>query len=69
MRHNEIGHPPGKHCHNCEFLEYFEGEDFSTGGFVCNSRNYDSTEEESRHLNLLDKLEYRLKGKRCFKQK
>lgn len=68
MRHHEIGYPPGKHCHNCEFLEYFEAEEL-TNGWICNSRQYNSVEEETKHLNLLEKLEYRLKGKRCFVKK
>ena len=37
--------------------------------WVSNARDYNSVEEESSHLSLLDDENYRFKGERCFKSK
>lgn len=55
-------------CENCIHLEfyetyYYEGE--GPGGYICNKRNYLTRSEERRHLDLLDKYEYRITSKRC----
>ena len=69
MRHNTDFNKPGKHCHNCKWLEWMEGDIYDPSGWGCNDRDYDSVKEESAHLFLLDQEKYRFKGKRCFKEK
>jgi len=59
----------GKHCHNCRFLEYAQGDTYDPEGWVCNKRDYDTVEQEDLHLNQLDNVDYRFKGKRCFETK
>jgi hypothetical protein len=68
-RENTYFGKPGKHCHNCENLEYCDDDEGGNGGWFCNARNYQTTEEENNHLGQLDNEVYRFKGKRCFESK
>ncbi len=69
MKHNIDFGKQGKHYHNCKQLEWFEGEWGDPSGWVCNARNYDTVEQENKHLNQLNTEDYRFKGKRCFESK
>ena len=69
MRHHIEHGRPGKHCHNCAQLEWIDGDEGGSSGWVCNKREYKTTEEENRHYAQLDREEYRFKGKRCHEKK
>lgn len=58
-----------KHCHNCYYLEWAEGEESDPKGWACNKRDYNSWREEIEHLQLLNSEKYRFKSKRCFQPK
>jgi hypothetical protein len=66
MLHNIDHKKPGKHCHNCIHLEYWQGEVEEPEGWVCLKRNYNSVDDEGKHLRQLDSEKYRFKGKVCF---
>ena len=57
--------PVKKNCHNCKFLEWIDADRDEDSGFCCNKRDYTSEQQESAHLNLLDREDYRIKGKKC----
>lgn len=69
MRHNTEHGIAGKHCHNCKYLEWGEGDTGDPSGWMCNKRDYSSIMEESKHLSQLERKSYRFMGKRCFEQK
>ena len=69
MRHDKEHSKKGKHCHNCKYLEWGEGDVYCPSGWCCNRRDYDTVEQETKHLNQLEDVNYRFKGKRCFKAK
>ena len=56
-----------KNCNTCTHLEWVDGDDLGTSGFVCNKRQ-DQMFQRGKEQELLDNLElesYRLRGKRC----
>lgn len=58
-----------KHCHNCKFLDYYEGNEYEgegPNGYSCTKKNYKTHSEERRHLLCLEREAYRLKPKKCF---
>lgn len=69
MRQNMASPKPGKNCHNCRHLEWVSGDIGDPEGWCCNNRQYDTIEQESRHLAQLESESYRLKGKRCCELK
>ena len=69
MRHNIEHKREGKHCHNCKWLDYMQGDWGDPEGWGCNQRDYDTVEQETIHLRQLDNEDYRFKGKRCFEDK
>jgi hypothetical protein len=69
MKHNIDHKSSGKHCHNCKWLEWAEGDWGDPEGWVCNKRDYDTVEQETTHLNQMKRERYRFKGKKCFETK